>query len=116
MGTAAPDRSHLYNLLHEALGEEATDALMAFLLPTPSTELVTREMLAATEGRLTGRLDHLEGRFDDLEGRLGDFETRFERLEARVDRLDDRLGRLHTTLIGGFAAMVAALLATGVLN
>jgi hypothetical protein len=37
-------------------------------------------------------------------------------LEARVDRLDDRLGRLHTTLIGGFAAMVAALLATGILN
>jgi hypothetical protein len=75
---------------------------MAFLLPTPSTDLVTREMLAATEKRLAARFD--------------DFETRFERLEARVDRLDDRLGRLHTTLIGGFAAMVAALLATGILK
>lgn len=75
---------------------------MAYLPQEPAADLVTRDMLTGTEDRLTNKIDQLAGRIDGL--------------EARIDRLDDRLGRLHTTLIGGFAAMVAALLATGVLN
>jgi ubiquinone biosynthesis protein UbiJ len=37
-------------------------------------------------------------------------------LSDRVDRLSGRIDRLQTTLLGGFAAMIAALLAAGFLG
>ena len=46
------------------------------------------------------------GRLDDKVGRLA----------TDVRNLSHRMDRLQTTLLGGFAAMIAALLATGFLG
>ena len=42
--------------------------------------------------------------------------SRIDRLEARMDRLEARIDRLQQTMLGGFIAIVAAILASGLLS
>lgn len=107
MSAPDPSRADLYNLLRDRIGPEATEALMTHL--HDADEFVTEAMLDATETRLLTRMDRIEVRLDQVD-------ARFDQLEVRVDRLDERFSRLQTTLIGGFAAIVASVIATGALG
>lgn len=91
----------MYTGLTDVLGPDLTDSLMRFLPLQPAPELATR---ADIEG--------LSSQIDELDARLG---GRIDHLTTRVDHLSDRMDRLQTTLLGGFAAMIAALVATGFL-
>lgn len=91
----------MYTGLTDVLGPDLTASLMSFLPLQPATELATR---ADIEG--------LSSQIDELDARLG---GRIDHLTTRVDHLSDRMDRLQTTLLGGFAAMIAALPATGFL-
>lgn len=75
---------------------------MNYLPANPASELVTRS--------------YFDERFGDMSGRIDGLSDRVDRLSDRLDRLSDRVDRLQTTLLGGFAAMIAALLATGFLG
>lgn len=105
-------RQALYTGLTDVLGPDLTASLMSFLPLQPATELATK----ADINGLADKIDHLDSRLsdriDDLDSRLSD---RIDQLGGRVDHLSDRMDRLQTTLLGGFAAMIAALLATGLL-
>ena len=101
-------RQVLYTGLSDVLGPDLTASLMSFLPFQPATELATEADIQSlsnkidqSENRLSGRMDEIGGRIDELTG--------------RVDHLSDRMDRLQPTLLGGFAAMIAALLATGFL-
>lgn len=96
---------------------------MSFLPFQPATESATKadiqglwERLDDLENRLCGRVDEADnrvnGRIDELDNRLS---GRIHQLTGPVDHLSDRMDRLQTTLLGGFAAMIAALLAAGFL-
>jgi hypothetical protein len=96
---------------------------MSFLPFQPTADLATRAdiedlsgQIAELDNRLGARIDELDNRLgariDELDSRLG---GRIDHLTDRVDHLSDRMYRLQTTLLGGFAAMIAALLATGFL-
>lgn len=81
-------RQDLYTGLTGILGPDLTASLMSFIPPQPAADLATKadvQSLSDQVGALT----------------------------SRIDRLSDRMDRLQTTLLGGFAAMIAALLAAG---
>lgn len=90
---------------------------MSYLPLQPATELATRSDIGeladkfdTLDSRLGSRIDDLGSR---LSSRIDDLSGRVDQLGGRVDHLSDRMDRLQTTLLGGFAAMIAALLATG---
>lgn len=95
-------RRALYTGFTDVLGPDLAESLMSYLPVSPESDLVTRAYLDERIGDVSGRIDALSDRVD--------------RLSDRVDRLSDRMDRLQTTLLGGFAAMIAALLATGFLG
>jgi predicted nuclease with TOPRIM domain len=127
-------RQALYAGLTDVLGPDLTASLMSFLPFQPTADLATRAdiedlsgQIAELDNRLGARIDELDNRLgsriDELDNRLGaridELDSRLggriDHLTDRVDHLSDRMDRLQTTLLGGFAAMIAALLATGFL-
>ncbi len=84
-------RRALYTGLTDVLGPDLAESLMSYLPVSPESDLVTRAYLDERIGYVSGRIDALSD---------------------RVDRLSDRMDRLQTTLLVGFAGIIAALLAT----
>lgn len=68
---------------------------MSFLPASPVVDLATKADIAALKAVLKGNV---------------------RSLSERIDTLSGRIDRLQTTLLGGFAAMIAALLAAGFLG
>lgn len=81
-------RQDSYTGLTGILGPDLTASLMSVIPPQPAADLATKADVQS------------------LSDQVGD-------LTSRIDRLSDRMDRLQTTLLGGLAAMIAALLAAG---
>lgn len=91
-------RLALYNGLNDLLGPELTDTLMTYLPASPATDLATKADVT------------------DLREAIDRLVTEMDRSRADVKHLSQRMDELQTTLLGGFAAMIAALLAAGFLG
>jgi hypothetical protein len=59
-------------------------------------------------GSTDARLDALGAKIDDLAGGIG---KRFEQMDRRLESLESRFTQMQLTLMGGFLAVIAALLA-----
>ncbi len=88
-------RQDLYTGLTGILGPDLTASLMSFIPSQPAADLATK-----------ADVQSLSDDVQSLSDQVG-------ALTSRIDRLSDRMDRLQTTLLGGFAAMIAALLAAG---
>lgn len=89
----APESSRLalYNGLRDALGPELADGLMRYLPSTQASELVTRADFFALRSEM-------------------------DEVKDEIRHLSQRIDRLYNAMVGGFAAMVAALIASGLLR
>lgn len=94
---SAPDSSRLdlYNGLRDALGTELADNLMAHLPTASATDLATKS---------------------DLESGIAGVRSEIAGVKDEMRYLSQRIDRLYQAMIGGFAAMVAALIASGLLD
>lgn len=63
-------RQRLATRLHEVLGEEAADTLVASLPPFAWPDVATKADLRALEERMDARFAQVDARFGELEGRL----------------------------------------------
>lgn len=84
-------RLALYNELNRLLGSDLADTLMTYLPASAATDLATKADIARLEAEVSGMKDD-------------------------VRHLSRRMDRLQQTTLGGFVAMVAALLASGFLG
>jgi hypothetical protein len=64
-----------------------------------------------TDERLDDFAKHVDHRFDAVDRRFDEVDRRFEEVNKRLDRLEDGLTGLQRTMLHGFAAMTAAILA-----
>jgi hypothetical protein len=86
MTSSESARNQLYDALVPILGTEPTETLMSHLLPIPNElEILRSEMI---------------DRFDAVD-------SRFERME---ERFNERFDRMLLAQIGGYAALVVAIL------
>lgn len=95
MSAPESDRLDLYNGLRDAFGPELADKLMEYLPTASATDLATKF---------------------DLQSEIADVRSEMAGLKDEMRHLSQRIDRLYQAMMGGFAAMVAALVASGLLN
>lgn len=88
-------RLALYNQLQDLLGTEPATTLMSYLPTSAPADLAT-----------VGDIERVESRIIRVEERMG-------WIEDDIHHISRRLDRLYQTMLGGFIALVAAMIAAG---
>ncbi|MGH8910935.1 MAG: hypothetical protein ACRDVD_00355 [Acidimicrobiia bacterium] len=96
-------RRALYNGLHDLLGAELADTLMTYL--PASTDLATKTDINDLKEEIRG-----------IKGEIGGMKGDIRHLSGRIDGLSERMDRMQQTVLAGFVAMAAAVLASGFLG
>lgn len=119
LAMTAPEskRLALYNGLTEILGPELTDRLMAYLPPSEASGLATKadvDRLGATTRSEFARFEEFTrselARVDDSVALLRDDVRRLQdSTRSDLRDLSATVSRLQMTLLGGFAAVIPAL-------
>jgi tetrahydromethanopterin S-methyltransferase subunit G len=107
-------RSHLFDRLAGAVGEEAASTMFD-LLPPADTDLATAAGLAALEGQMGAgfahvdrRFEEIDRRFEDIDRRFEEIDRRFEAVDRRFERLEDRVDNVATAIDGLRGELVGA--------
>jgi uncharacterized protein YPO0396 len=68
-----------------------------------------------TDDRLDDFAANVDRRFDEVDRRISDFEQRvdkrFDKVDVELHRVNDRLDGMQRTMVHGFVAMTAAMMA-----
>lgn len=65
-----------------------------------------------TDERLDDFTVHVDRRFEAVDRRFDEVDRRFDRVEGELGRINDRLDGMQRTMVQGFVAMTAAILAS----
>lgn len=78
-------------------------------------ETWTDERLDDLKGRMDERFDDVDRRFAEVDKRFDQVDKRFEQVDKRFDRIEADVRELRGIMIGGFVALLVALIGTSAL-
>jgi tetrahydromethanopterin S-methyltransferase subunit G len=87
----------------------------ATLMAVMARESWSDERLDDLKGRMDERFDDVDRRFDDVDRRFAEVDKRFDQVDKRFDRVEADIRELRGIMIGGFVALLVALIGTSAL-